>query len=44
MRVAIPVRIKGPFHDITTTPDVSQAADKKVKDTVKNELFKRLGR
>ena len=38
------MRIKGPFHDITITADVSQAAEEKVKDTVKNELFKRLGR
>lgn len=42
--VAIPVRIKGPFHKVKIKPDVSQAAEEKVKDTIKDELFKRFGK
>jgi AsmA protein len=41
--VAIPVRIKGPFHDVKFKPDVSKAAEEKVKDTLKDELLKRFG-
>jgi AsmA protein len=42
--VAIPVRIKGPFHKVKIEPDVSQAAEEKVMDTIKDELFKRFGK
>ena len=42
--VAIPVRIKGPFHDVKIKPDVSEAAEEKIMDTIKGELFKRFGK
>jgi AsmA protein len=42
--VAIPVRIKGPFHNVKIKPDVSEAAEEKIKDTIKDELFKRFGK
>jgi AsmA protein len=41
--VAIPVRIKGPFHKVKIKPDVSKAAEEKVKESLKDELFKRFG-
>jgi AsmA protein len=42
--VAVPVRIKGPFHKIKIELDTKQAVEETLKDTLKNELFKRFGK
>jgi len=42
--VAVPVRVKGPFHKVKIELDAKQAAEEKVKDTLKDELFKRFGK
>ena len=38
----IPVRIKGPFHDVGISLDVSKAAEDKVKDKVKDKAKEKL--
>ncbi|MFT6052644.1 MAG: AsmA protein [Halioglobus sp.] len=42
--VAVPVRIKGPLHKIKIELDTKQAVEETLKDTLKNELFKRFGK
>jgi AsmA protein len=42
--IAFPVRIKGPFHKIKIELDTKQAVEETLKDTLKNQLFKRFGK
>ena len=34
----VPIRIKGPFHDVSIKPDIGDAAKEKAKDKIKDKL------
>ncbi|MCX2982002.1 AsmA family protein [Halieaceae bacterium IMCC14734] len=42
--VGIPIKVIGPFHDLSIKPDFSKAAENELKDRAGKELFKRFGR
>ena len=41
--VGIPIKVSGPFHDLSIKPDFSKAAESELKDRATKEIFKRFG-
>lgn len=41
--VGIPIKVSGPFHDVSIKPDFSKAAQEEVKQRAGKELLKRFG-